>query len=183
MYKYLPTYVYLSIYDIDFTKLYAEGIRNIIADLDNTLLPYSVMLPTQELIAWKNDLKKRGIKLYIISNNKAERIKKVVDKLEVDGFLAKSHKPSKKRVLKYLNSLNIKLDQTILLGDQLVTDIACANNLEIKSILVKTIDLKCQKWYTKINRLREKSIIKKIININPEIGYKIKSLYENKEAN
>ena len=45
------------------------------------------------------------------------------------------------------------------MGDQLVTDISGFNKLGVDSILVKTIDQKNQKWYTKINRLREKNIL------------------------
>ena len=78
-----------------------------------------------------------------------------------------------------LEKLGFDLNEVIFLGDQLVTDIACANNLGIDSILVKTIDFKTQKWYTKINRIREKKIIKKINEINPEIANKIKSFKEN----
>lgn len=178
MYKYLPTDVYLSIYDIDFTKLYAWGIKNIIADLDNTLLPYYIKEPTPELKEWLSKLKTQGIKFYIISNNKTERIQKVVNLLSIDGFLANAHKPSAQRTKKYLEQQNLSLSETLFIGDQLVTDIKCANNLGIRSILVKTIDLKTQKWYTKINRIREKSIIKRITNINKQLGTKIQQLYE-----
>lgn len=177
MYKYLPTYVYLSIYDIDFTKLYAKGIRNIIADLDNTLLPYYVLEPTDELKKWISDLKFNNITIYIISNNGKKRIEKVVNELDVSGFLPRANKPNAKKTKEYLKKQNLKLEETIFLGDQLVTDIACANNLGIESILVKTIDLKTQKWYTKINRLREKRIIKQIKKINPAIGNKVNNLY------
>ena len=44
------------------------------------------------------------------------------------------------------------------------------------SILVKTIDKKTQKWYTKINRLREKRIIKKMIKENKQIGEEVKRI-------
>ena len=58
---------------------------------------------------------------------------------------------------------NIKKEETIFVGDQILTDILCANRVGIDSILVKTIDKKSQKWYTNINRLREKYIIKKLV--------------------
>ena len=49
------------------------------------------------------------------------------------------------------------------MGDQILTDILCANRVGIESILVKTIDKSSQKWYTNINRLREKYIVKKLV--------------------
>lgn len=178
MSKYTPTFVYLSIYDIDFSKLYALGKKIIISDFDNTLLPYHIDKATPSLIKWQQDLKRNGFSLHIITNNNENRILKIKETLEIDGYLTKANKPSCKKLETYLNNLKIKKEEVIFLGDQLVTDIACANNLGIDSILVKTIDTKHQKWYTKINRLREKRIIKKMYNENYEIASAIKSLYE-----
>lgn len=180
MYKYLPTFVFSSIYDIDFNKLYAEGKRIIISDLDNTLLPYYQKDATHELVNWKHQLDLIGFKLFIITNNDDERIKRLLLTFNIDGYLTKAHKPSPKKLEAFLNEHGFNLDEVIFLGDQLVTDIACANNLGIDSILVKTIDTKHQKWYTKINRLREKKILKQIHKLNPDIGDKIYSFKENK---
>ena len=63
MSKYLPTYVYQSIYDIDFSKLYATGKRIIIADLDNTLMPYTTDVASPLLVKWQETLKNNGFKL------------------------------------------------------------------------------------------------------------------------
>ena len=76
---------------------------------------------------------------------------------------------------KYIDN-KIDKTKTIGLGDQLVTDILGFNRLGVYSILVKTIDKKTQKWYTKINRLREIKILKEIKKINPNIGRKIEEL-------
>lgn len=176
MSKYLPTYVYQSIYDIDFSKLYATGKRIIIADLDNTLMPYTTDVASPSLVEWQETLKNNGFKLYLVSNNNDHRIKKVMKTLKIDGYLAKAGKPKKDKVKAFLEDLGYNLDEVILLGDQLVTDIACAGNLGIASILVKTIDYKTQKWYTKINRLREKRIIKKLKQENLEIAVAIEKL-------
>ncbi len=173
MSKYTPTFVYLSIYDIDFSKLYALGKKIIISDLDNTLMPYYENKASNSLISWQKKLKEIGFSLYIITNNNEQRILKVKETLEIDGYLTKANKPSGKRLNEYLNNLKINKEEVIFLGDQLVTDIACANNISVDSILVKTIDTKHQKWYTKINRLRENRILKKMIKENPDIASKI----------
>ena len=126
MNRYIPTYVYLSIYDIDFNKLYASGKRIIISDLDNTLLPYHYEKATDDLIKWKEELTKMGFKFYIITNNNDKRIKRLLPSFNIDGYLVKAKKPSPKRLLNYLDELNIKKEETVFLGDQLVTDILCA---------------------------------------------------------
>ena len=180
MNRYIPTYVYLSIYDIDFNKLYASGKRIIISDLDNTLLPYHYEKATDDLIKWKEELTKMGFKFYIITNNNDKRIKRLLPSFNIDGYLVKAKKPSPKRFLNYLDELNIKKEETVFLGDQLVTDILCANKAGIDSILVKTIDYKCQKWYTKINRLREIFILKKMLKIDKD---KAEAILKFKEKN
>ena len=40
MNHHIPTYLAQSVYDIDYNKLYANGKRVILFDLDNTLAPY-----------------------------------------------------------------------------------------------------------------------------------------------
>ena len=61
--------------------------------------------------------------------------------------------------LPFLKKENIEITNTILIGDQLLTDIKCANKLGLDSVLVKSISRKSEKWYTRINRLREKRVI------------------------
>jgi predicted HAD superfamily phosphohydrolase YqeG len=77
-----------------------------------------------------------------------------------------------------LQENDISLESIVALGDQLVTDILGFNRLNLFSVLVKTIDKKSQKWYTKINRLREKRILKNIRKTNMEIYRKIEEIYE-----
>mgnify|MGYP000121594272 FL=1 len=63
---------------------------------------------------------------------------------------------------------NIEITNTILIGDQLLTDIKCANKLGLDSVLVKSISRKSEKWYTRINRLREKRVINNIAKVDKE---------------
>ena len=178
MYKYLPTFVFSSIYDIDFNKLYESGKRIIISDLDNTLLPYHQKDATHELVNWKHKLDLLGFKLFIVTNNNDERIKRLLLTFSIDGYLCKANKPNPKKLTNFIHEHGFSMNEVIFLGDQLVTDIACANNTGIDSILVKTIDFKTQKWYTKINRIREKKIINNIRKINHDIANKIESFKE-----
>ena len=46
MNHHIPTYLAQSVYDIDYNKLYANGKRVILFDLDNTLAPYDDATPT-----------------------------------------------------------------------------------------------------------------------------------------
>ena len=179
MILYSPQDVYESIDQIDFLQLKMQGYNVILTDLDNTLATYSEAYPNRPMINLMKDLKALGFRIYLISNNQNQRLKLFSKQLNVDGTLAKAGKPKIKRMQEYLVSQNIDISKTIGIGDQLVTDIVAYNKLNIYSILVKTIDFKNQLWYTKINRLREKSIVKKIMKENKEMGDKIKKIWEN----
>lgn len=166
MNKYLPTYVFNSINDIDFNTLYEQGKKVILFDLDNTIATYNQLDPTKSHLEFNKMLHNIGFNIHIISNNKGPRIKRFVENFVVDGYLTNAKKPFSKNTSLYLEKNNIKKEEVVFIGDQTLTDISCANNLCIDSILVKSIDRKTEKWYTKINRIREKCIIKRLSKKN-----------------
>lgn len=49
----VPDFYFESIHAIDLARLRARGVRLLLADLDNTLVPYGVHTPTQPVRAWK----------------------------------------------------------------------------------------------------------------------------------
>ena len=71
---------------------------------------------------------------------------------------------------------NIKLENILFIGDQLLTDTVCCNKIGIDIYLVKTIDRSSQNLFITINRSREKRIIKKISKIDSELSLKITNI-------
>ena len=177
--KYLPTIVVQRFSNIDFDKLYSENIRIILTDLDNTLIDYFVKEPTEELIKLSEYLHQKGFKIYIISNNSKKRIERFIEKFKVDGYLAKALKPGKTKVNKYIKKNDIDKEKTIFIGDQLLTDIKCANKVGIKSVLVRSVSRKSEKWYTRLNRMRETFVMRKIKKVDPKIYLEIERLNKN----
>jgi predicted HAD superfamily phosphohydrolase YqeG len=57
---------------------------------------------------------------------------------------------------------------TLVIGDQLVTDVLGANRLGGYSILVNPIERKTEKWYTRMNRRLERRMLDKIARKAPE---------------
>lgn len=165
-FKFIPTYCAMSVYDIDFNKLYENGKRIILTDLDNTLISYRVNVADQKLLDLNSTLRNIGYKIYIITNNNDKRVKEFSKTFEIDGYLVKANKPSSKKLEDFISKLNLKKEEIIYLGDQLVTDIQGANNTMLDSVFISSIDTSSQKWYTKINRLREKRIIKNISKLD-----------------
>ena len=52
----VPAYYFSDIYAIDLARLRARGVKLLLADLDNTLVPYGVTEPPEEIVAWKQAL-------------------------------------------------------------------------------------------------------------------------------
>lgn len=176
--KYLPTHVYQSIFEIDFTSLYANGKRIILSDLDNTIAQYHEKTPSKECLEWNQKLRAMGFKIYLVSNNHAKRLAEYTKEFMVDGYISDACKPFKRKMEKFFKKNNVKKAEVIALGDQLVTDISAFNKLKVDSILVKTINQKKQKWYTKINRIREENILKRIKKVDYNKYNQIKEFYE-----
>ena len=61
--KFIPDYCFKSIYEIPLSKLYADGIRLILTDLDNTLISYLDAMPNDNLIKWRDEVIKTGFEL------------------------------------------------------------------------------------------------------------------------
>jgi predicted HAD superfamily phosphohydrolase YqeG len=79
--KFIPNEYETTIYDIDFKRLYDEGKRLIISDLDNTLISYREKMPTKELLDFKQKLNEMGFEIVICSNNHKKRVKAFVKHL------------------------------------------------------------------------------------------------------
>ena len=66
----IPRGVYPGFSALDPEALAARGIRLVLADLDNTLVPYRVAQPSPQLTAWRDALAAQGIALFILSNSR-----------------------------------------------------------------------------------------------------------------
>ena len=126
-----------STYVIDFEKMYKEGCRGLIFDIDNTLVPHGAPADKRavELFARLKDI---GFRCCLISNNQEPRVKMFNEEIRVD-YVYDAHKPSTKNYLKAMEIMGTDVTNTVFIGDQLFTDVWGAKRSGIKSILVKPI--------------------------------------------
>ncbi len=138
--KLYPTRFIASSYDIDYENLYEKGYRGIIFDIDNTLVPHGFPADERSITLMKR-LKDIGYRVLFLSNNKEDRVKMFND--DVDClYIYKAGKPGKAGYMKAMDKMGSEPGNTLMVGDQLFTDIWGANNAGIMSILVKPIDKK-----------------------------------------
>ena len=166
---YLPSEHKKDLFTIDYTTLKDKGFTTLFFDLDNTLADYDTIYPSDEIVSLFNKLKELEFDIHILSNNKGTRVKRFEDKLMVKSYHS-LYKPFLFRLKKHLKLDNLEKEKIVWIGDQLVTDIKCANKLSIYSILVDALNKKSEKWYTRLfNRNIEKCVLKRIKkNLNNE---------------
>ena len=126
-----------STYVIDFDKLYEEGYRGIIFDIDNTLVPHGAPADERAKKLFSH-LKELGYHCMLLSNNKEPRVKMFNDAVNV-SYNYKAGKPSTKNYLKAVEEMGTTTENTLFVGDQIFTDVYGANRAGIHTILVKPI--------------------------------------------
>lgn len=137
----IPRGYYPSVTALPPQVLAARGIRLVLADLDNTLVPYGVSEPGQALVAWKEGLDRAGIQLFLLSNSrKPTRVSRFAQALGVP-FQGHSGKPKKEGYLSAMARMNCRAEETIMVGDQIFTDILGANRAGVTPLLIKPIRL------------------------------------------
>lgn len=126
-----------STYEIDFEKLYQQGYRSIIFDIDNTLVPHGA--PADErAIAFFQRLKEIGYQVTMLSNNKEPRVKLFCDAVSAP-YIYKAGKPNPGKYRLAMKNMGTNEKNTLFVGDQIFTDVWGANKTGIYSILVKPI--------------------------------------------
>lgn len=126
-----------SAYLIDFRKLYSEGCRGVIFDIDNTLVPHGAPSDDRSDAIFR-ELHKAGWRTVVLSNNKEPRVKMFADKAGTD-YIYDAGKPGRKGYLKAMEHMGTTPADTLFVGDQIFTDIWGANRAGIRTILVKPI--------------------------------------------
>jgi uncharacterized protein len=135
--KFYPKRLAPSTYDIDFEKLYQEGYRGILFDIDNTLVGHGADA-TPRAIELFAKLKKIGFQTCLISNNSDERVRRFNQKIGTH-YIHKANKPSTKNYIKATKIMGTRIDNTVFVGDQLFTDVFGANRIGMMTYLVKPI--------------------------------------------
>lgn len=167
MFTFVPEFRFTAFDLASAEFLLSKGIRGIILDVDNTLEPYENPLPTERVVKWLESLAKSGIKAAIVSNNDAERIDLFNRDIGLPAY-SKAGKPFRKYLLRAMSDMGTGRDDTILMGDQIFTDVWAAHNAGIPAILVPPIKDKTDPL-TRFKRLLEKPILKKYDRKHKEI--------------
>ena len=137
----IPRGVYPSVTHISPSELAAKGVRLVLADLDNTLVPYHVTEPSPEVAAWAAELAEQGIQLFLLSNSrKPDRPGRYAKRLDIP-YLGHAGKPRTAGFEQAMARMGRTAGQTAMVGDQIFTDILGARRMGILALLVEPIQL------------------------------------------
>ncbi|MCS7243272.1 MAG: YqeG family HAD IIIA-type phosphatase [Candidatus Calescibacterium sp.] len=153
----VPTLIYDNIEKITPQKLRELNVDTILLDLDNTLVPWNKKQIPNAICKYLSSLKEAGFKICIVSNALPIRVKKISEELNIP-YIALAAKPSTRPLRKAIKILNSNIENTVIIGDQLFTDILAGNRLGIKTILVRPL-AKFELVTSKFIRLIEKKIL------------------------
>lgn len=150
----VPTYQASSIYDIPVSFFVEKGITTVLSDLDNTLDAYNVKDPNERAFELVKKFKEAGIDFYIASNNTSKRVKRYAQNLGITAFCGLK-KPFSGPLRKTIASHNFDKEKTVLVGDQVLTDVIAGNGAGIITILTNPVSKLDAPW-TRVNRILEK---------------------------
>lgn len=135
--KFFPDEYMASTYVISFEKLYKEGYRGVIFDIDNTLVPHGAPADERAKKLFAR-LEKIGFQSCLLSNNQEPRVKMFNQDIQTN-YIYNAHKPSTKNYVKAMEKMGTDKENTLFVGDQLFTDVWGAKRAGIRNILVKPL--------------------------------------------
>ena len=136
--KLFPDEYYESSYVIPYEKLYEEGYRGIIYDIDNTLVPHGFPADDRAIELFVR-LRAIGFDVTLLSNNKQPRVDMFNEKINAHT-ISKAGKPNPGNYLWACEMMGLDKSKVMFVGDQIFTDIWGAKCAGLHAIMVKFID-------------------------------------------
>ena len=134
--EYLP-----SVFCITADKLKKLGINTLLFDIDNTLVPYWIKVPTAELEKYFTALRENGITVSVLSNSREQRSKVFCAGLDIP-YVYRAGKPGISGMKRLLEKLGKTPRECAIAGDQIFTDVWAGNRSGVYSFLIKQVDPK-----------------------------------------
>ena len=135
--RFFPDKYLDSAYVVNYEKLYQEGYRGILFDIDNTLVPHGAPADKRAVALFKK-LREIGFQTCLISNNKEPRVKSFCDKVG-STYVFKAGKPLPGGYEEGIRRMKTTKENTLFIGDQIFTDVLGAKRAGLHAIMVKPI--------------------------------------------
>jgi len=127
-----------SVLNLTAEMIQQYGLKGLVLDVDETLVPFTVGLASSELQQWVEQIR-ICTDLFLVSNNLSEsRIGGIARSLNLPYYLGAA-KPSRRKIRAALTAMNLPANQVGMVGDRLFTDVIAGNRLGMFTVLVEPI--------------------------------------------
>ncbi len=155
---FLPDFYMDRVEDINLEKLKELGFEYVILDLDNTLVGWRSREMSDSVKGWIERALSLGMKLCIVSNCLLHgRVRFFADMLGIP-FVFRAVKPGKRAFRDAIKILGAIPERTVVIGDQVFTDVFGGNRMGLLTILVLPVDKK-EFYITLLQRTAEKFLL------------------------
>ena len=134
----IPKLILPSLTDVTPELLAARGVRFLMLDFDNTIVPYTTNEPAEAMTAWLRRMQASEIRLCVVSNSRKPRVVEFCKKYGLD-CITPAKKPFQRGIRACLARFSLDPAECALAGDQIYTDVLGANCAGMTSILVSAI--------------------------------------------
>lgn len=155
-----PRYMFSRVWDITAQWLRGCGITTLLLDVDNTLTLHNAPEVPKQVSDWIDCMRDEGVLLLLLSNNSAQRVEPFAKKIGL-GFVANAKKPLGSGVRRAARELGARENTLAVVGDQIFTDVLCANLAGVTSILVEPMQQESMAFF-KFKRSLEKKVLRNI---------------------
>ncbi len=162
-----PDEIYSSIYAIDYERLWSTGYRALIFDIDNTLGEWGCRVLPEEAHALVRALAARGFAVGFLSNDGGKDRPQLKEQLNRWPVLWRAGKPRTRHYKNMLELLKTHERETVMIGDQLFTDMWGAKRAGLYAILVAPVSPASDSPLAKLRRPIERLLLTLFSRENP----------------
>ena len=137
--SFLPRIITDELTDLTPALLDRHGIRLLMMDFDNTIVPYTTNIPTEKMAAWLAEMSRSHIQLCVVSNSRSGRVQVFCEKYGIP-VITRAKKPGTRGIEECLSKFGIDRKQAAIVGDQIFTDTLGGNRAGVTTILIRAID-------------------------------------------
>jgi len=138
-FSFLPTIVVPSVMVLRPKMLVQQGIRLLMLDFDNTIVPYTTNVPQPEMDNWLHMMLDSEVQLCVVSNSRNDRVKAFCASYGLP-CITRAKKPFSKGIRECMAQFDMDASKCALAGDQIFTDTLGGNCAGVRTILVKPIN-------------------------------------------
>lgn len=147
---FIPDFTLRKLTDFSPTEIVRLGYTWLILDVDNTLVPKGTSDISEAYEQWVHELKTLGVIILLCSNNFSQVSQQLAHRLQIN-YLKGAMKPFTFRIRKIVEE-QIKEQKTLIMGDQIFTDVRLGKSLKFDTALINPLSSKdwistrCLRW-------------------------------------